>query len=405
MKSLFPIFKNNPTLVYLDTAATSLKPRQVISAQTDYDTKFSANIHRGFYQISQTASQLYDHSRQNIADFIGADFSEIIFTSGTTASINLIAHSWGELNISSGDEIIVSGMEHHSNFIPWQQLAIKKNAILKIIPVTVDFTLDLDSLSRLITSKTKLVALTHISNVLGTINPIKDIVHLVKKINPETKILIDAAQSIAHLPVNVVDLGIDFLAFSGHKMYGPTGVGVLWVKQDNYSHMSPSSFGGGAISQVSVDTTVFQDPPQCYEPGTPPISQIIALSQAVDFITSIGWSKIMSHESKLTQYALQKLSSFKHLKIIGPIDSRSGVIAFVFDHPGLPAPHDLGDILSHQFNLAIRTGFHCAMPLHSQFGLDTGTSRLSFGIYNTSSDIDTLIEGLKYSLKIFTQNG
>jgi len=402
MKSNFPIFQHHPNLVYLDTAATALKPQSVILAQTDYDTKFSANIHRGLYQISQTASQLYDQSRQNIADFIGADFSEIIFTPGTTSSINLLAKSWGEPNIRSGDEIIVSLMEHHSNFIPWQQLAAKKNAVLKLIPLTADFTLDLNSITQLVTPKTKLVALTHISNVLGTINPIKDITRLIKKINPKTLVLVDAAQSVAHLPLDVTNFNIDFLAFSGHKMYGPTGVGVLWVKQNHYPSMSPSSFGGGAVSQVFTDRTIFQPPPYCYEPGTPPISQVIALSQAVDFIKFVGWSKIIAHESKLTDYALKKLSSIKNLKIIGPQSHHSGVISFVFNRPGLPAPHDLGDILSRQFNLAIRTGFHCAMPLHTQLGLDTGTNRLSFGIYNTLADIDTLIKGINYSLKIFS---
>lgn len=405
MKSHFPIFKNQPDLIYLDTAATSLKPSPVVLAQTDYDTKFSANIHRGLYQISQIASQLYDDSRQNLANFIGAKTNEIIFTSGTTSSINLLSKSWGELNIFPGDEIVISQMEHHSNFIPWQQLAAQKQATFKVVPISSDFTLDTDLIAKSITSKTKLVALTHISNVLGTINPIKDITRLIKSINPKTLVAIDAAQSIAHLPLNVVDLAIDFLSFSGHKMYGPVGVGVLWVKQDHYSAMAPSSFGGGAVNQVFKDQTIFKDPPFCYEPGTPPISQVIALSRAVDFIKSIGWSKIVAHESQLTDYAIKKLSLIPEIRVIGPSSSRSGVVSFVFNRPGLPAPHDLGDILSRKFNIGLRTGFHCAIPLHSQFGLDTGSNRISFGIYNTLKDIDPLIKGIKYSLKIFTQHG
>lgn len=354
--------------------------------------------------MSQIASDQYDQSRGIIADFIHAQSNEIIFTSGTTASINLVAQSWGYQNIKSGDEIVITQMEHHSNLVPWQQLALSKKAKLKYLPVTPDFYLDQKSLAKLITPKTKLVALTHVSNVLGTINPIKKIVQTIKKLNPQTLVLVDGAQAVAHFPVNVADLGVDFYAFSGHKLYGPTGIGVLYVHQKIYSSMSPASFGGGAIKEVFWDKTILDNPPFCYEPGTPPIAQTIALAQAIKFIQKIGWSKITQHEQELTDYLLQKLKTISDLKILGPINNsqRLGVISFTFAKPKSPAPHDIGDILSQKFNLAVRTGFHCAMPLHQLFDFNTGTTRVSLGIYNIKKDIDKLIDGLHYVVKIFS---
>lgn len=404
MKLDFPILKNNPSLIYLDSAATSLKPSSVINSEIDYYSRCSANIHRGLYQISQIASDQYDQSRQIIADFIHAKSNEIIFTSGTTASINLVAQSWGQQNIKSADEIVITQMEHHSNLVPWQQLASKKNAILKYIPVTSDFLLDLNSLSKLITSKTKIVALTHVSNVLGTINPIKKIVEIIKKINPQTLILVDGAQAVAHFPIDVANLGVDFYAFSGHKLYGPTGIGILYVNQKIYSSLSPTSFGGGAIKEVFWDKTILDNPPFCYEPGTPPIAQAIALAQSIKFIQKIGWSKIIQQEQELVDYLFQKLNTISDLKIFGPNNNhqRLGVISFAFTKQKSPAPHDIGDLLSQKFNIAVRTGFHCAMPLHQLFGYSTGTTRVSLGIYNTHKDIDKLIDGLNYVIKIFS---
>ena len=401
MKDYFPIFKNQPQLVYLDSAATSLKPSSVIDAETNYSTNISANIHRGLYQTSQIASDLYDQARDIVADFINANASEIIFTSGTTASINLVAQSMGDSNINSGDEILITQMEHHSNLIPWQQLALKKKATLKYIPVTSDFKLDISQISTLITPKTKIVSLTHISNVLGTINPVKDIVQLIKNINPNTLVLVDGAQSVAHLPVDVKSLGVDFFVFSGHKLYGPTGVGVLYIKKNVLSTLTPTIFGGGTIKEVFWDKTTFVDPPQNLEPGTPPIAQVIGLGQAIKFLKSLGWQKIIDHETNLTNYALEQLNSLPQIKIFGPKDSRGGVISFFFNQPKLAQPHDLGDILSRQFNVAVRTGFHCAMPLHHLFGLDSGSTRISLGIYNTKKDIDILIQGILESIKIF----
>lgn len=403
MKNNFPIFQNNPSLVYLDSAATGLKPASVVLSEMEYYTKYSANIHRGLYQISQIASDQYDQSRQTIADFINAKSEEIIFTSGTTASINLVAQSWGYQNIKSGDEIVITQMEHHSNLVPWQQLAKSKKAKLKYIPVTPDFLLDLKSLSKLITSRTKIVALTHVSNVLGTINPIQEIVQTIKNINSQTLVLVDGAQSVAHFPVDVKKLGVDFYAFSGHKLYGPTGIGVLYVDQKIYSSMTPTIFGGGAITEVFWDKTILDDPPFCYEPGTPPIAQAIALGQAIKFVQQIGWEKIISHEKDLINYLLDQLSQIPQIKILGPDkNNRLGVVSFAFDNPKLPAPHDIGDIISQKFNVAVRTGFHCAMPLHQLFDFNTGTTRVSLGIYNTQKDIDKLIESLNYAIKIFS---
>ncbi len=404
MKNNFPLFQNHPTLVYLDSAATSLKPASVILSEMAYYTQYSANIHRGLYQISQTASEKFDQSRQIIADFIHSHPEEIIFTSGTTASINLVAQTWGYQNIKSGDEIVITQMEHHSNLVPWQQLALVKKAKLKYLPVTPTFLLDLKSLPRIITSKTKIVCLTHVSNVLGTINPVKKIVQIIKKINPQTLVLVDGAQAVAHFPVDVTSLGVDFYAFSGHKLYGPTGIGILYVNQKIYSSMSPTTFGGGAIKEVFWHKTILDNPPFCYETGTPPVAQAIALSQSIKFIKKLGWDTITHHEKTLTSYLLKKLSAISAIKILGPADSdhRLGVISFAFNDPQLPASHDIGDILSQKFNLAVRTGFHCAMPLHHLFGFDTGTTRVSLGIYNSQKDIDKLIQGLTYAIKIFS---
>ena len=402
MKKDFPIFNQNPSLIYLDSAATALKPATVIDKESEYYSKISANIHRGLYQASQIASDQFDQARQIVADFIHSDVSEIVFTSGTTAAINLVAQSWGEFNLFSGDEILITQMEHHSNLIPWQQLAIKKQAILKYIPVTKNFELDLSSITKLVTTKTKIVALAHISNVLGTINPIKKITEIIKKKNPNTLVLVDGAQSISHLPIDVSDLGIDFFAFSGHKLYGPTGIGVLFVKKNHYLKMEPTVFGGGAIKEVFWDKTIFANPPESFEPGTPPIAQAIALGQAIIYLKSIGWEKIINHEKELTNYTLQKLATFPQINIFGSKENRSGVISFVFNQTELPQPHDLGDILSTHFNIAVRTGFHCAMPLHHQFGLNTGSTRVSLGVYNTKKDIDILIEGIQKSINIFS---
>jgi len=404
MKNYFPIFQNNPDLIYLDSAATGLKPASVILSEMEYYTQYSANIHRGLYQMSQIASNRYDESRSIIADFIHAQSNEIIFNSGATASINLVTQTWGQQNIKSGDKIVVTQMEHHSNLVPWQQLALSKKAKLKYLPVTSDFYLDQKSLAKLITPKTKIVALTHVSNVLGTINPIKKIIQTIKKLNPKTLVLVDGAQAVAHFPIDVANLDVDFYAFSGHKLYGPTGIGILYVNQKIYSSMSPASFGGGAIKEVFWNKTILDNPPFCYEPGTPPIAQAIALAQAIKFIQKIGWSKITQHEQELTDYLFQKLKTFSDLKILGPINNpqRLGVISFALNKPKSPTPHDIGDLLSQKFNIAVRTGFHCAMPLHQLFDFNNGTTRVSLGLYNTQKDIDKLIDGLHYVIKIFS---
>lgn len=404
-KKYFPIFEENPDLVYLDSGATALKPKVVIDKVLEYYTKFSGNIHRGLYPISEKATEEYEEVRKKVAKFLGANHeSEIIFTSGTTASINLVARSWGEENIFEGDEIVVTEMEHHSNLVPWQELAKRKKATLKFVEVNEDYELELKDLEKIIGQKTKILALTQVSNVLGTINPIKEIIKRVKAINPKVVVLVDGAQAVAHMPVKVLDLGADFYVFSGHKMYGPTGVGVLWTKAERQLEMRPSVFGGGMIKEVTKDLTTYPLGPEAFEAGTPPIAEVIGLGAAIEFLENIGWRKIVESENELTKYALEKLEKILEVKIFGPMKDRLGVISITFLGKNMPGMHDLGDILGRKFNVCIRSGHHCAMPLHHKFNLDSGTSRVSLGIYNEKKDIDKLMEAIKYALDIFKYN-
>lgn len=405
-KKLFPIFEKNPSLVYLDSGATALKAKVVLDKMMEYYSEFSANIHRGLYPISEKATEEYEEARKKIAKFLGAkQESEIIFTSGTTAGINMVARSWGEENIFEGDEIVVTEMEHHSNLVPWQELSKRKKALLKFIEVDENFKLNLNNLEKIITPKTKILALTQVSNVLGTINPIKEIVKRVKTINPKIAVLVDGAQAVAHMPVKVVDLDVDFYVFSGHKMYGPTGVGVLWTKNQRQLEMRPSVFGGGMIKEVTKEMTTYPLGPEAFEAGTPPIAEVIGLTAVVDFINSVGWEEIEKKEKELTKYTLKKLEKIPEVKIFGPREERGGVISISLLGKDMPGAHDLGDILGRDFNVCVRSGHHCAMPLHHKFCLDTGTTRVSLGIYNEKEDIDKLCEGIKEALNIFKNNG
>lgn len=401
-KKLFPIFEKNPELVYLDSGATALKLKIVLEKMMEYYSEFSANIHRGLYPISEKATEEYEEARKKVAKFLGAKHeSEIIFTSGTTAGINLVARSWGEENILEGEEIVVTEMEHHSNLVPWQELVKRKKAVLKYIEVDENYKLNLNNLEKIITPKTKILALTQVSNVLGTINPIKEIVKKVRALNPKMAVLVDGAQAVAHMPVNVVDLDVDFYVFSGHKMYGPTGVGVLWTKASRQLEMRPSVFGGGMIKEVTKEMTTYPLGPEAFEAGTPPIAEVIGLAVAVDFINSIGWKEIEEKEKELTEYTLKSLKKIPEVKIFGPKDERGGVISISLSGKDMPGAHDLGDILGRKFNVCVRSGHHCAMPLHHKFGLDLGTTRISLGIYNEKKDIDVLVEAIKHALYIF----
>ncbi len=370
-------------LVYLDSTATSLKPRSVIDKENEYYTRYTANIFRGIYTTSEEATKEYEDVRIKAAQFIGASNSdEIIFTRNTTESINLVAYS-----LICGDEVVASVMEHHSNFVPWQQLG----------HLTVwDYETDLE---KIITGKTKLFAITALSNVLGTIVPIKKIVRTVKSLNPKCLVLVDAAQAVPHMKVDVVDWGADFVAFSSHKMLGPTGVGVLWGKYELLSAMKPFEYGGEMIEEVHIDKTIFKAPPHRFEAGTPHIAGVIGLGAAIDYLRKLGMSSVRAHEKDMTAYAFDRLSSIKEVTIVGPKNpaARAGVIAFTVR--GVH-PHDVAQVLDED-NICIRVGFHCAQPLHEYLG--TGpTCRASFYVYTTKNDIDMLGEGLEKVIKMFS---
>ncbi|OIP87068.1 hypothetical protein AUK05_02170 [Candidatus Shapirobacteria bacterium CG2_30_35_20] len=397
-KNLFPIFKNNPDLHYLDSTATSLKPQVVLDKMMDYYINYSANIHRGLYPISERATEEYEKVREKTAKFIGAKKSgEIIFTSGATDSINLVANGWGENNLKEGDEIVVSIAEHHSNFVPWQELAKKRKLVFQISDL---------SFSEKITKNTKLLAINHVSNVLGTINDIKSIIKKARTINPDICVVVDGAQAVAHISVNVTDLDCDFYCFSGHKMYGPTGVGVLYGKVDRLVQMNPVRFGGGMIKTVDLHNSTWADTPEKFEAGTPPIGEVIGLGVAIDFINEIGMENIMVHEKELIEYLFGKLKGIKWINILGlqnlvKLSERIGVVSMYSNDKRVGTSHDMADILGRKFNVAVRAGHHCAMPLHTKFGIKTGTVRASLGIYNDKNDIDELIKGLKHFYKIF----
>jgi cysteine desulfurase/selenocysteine lyase len=382
-------------LVYLDSAATAQKPQSVIDAMNYFYMHDNANVHRGVHALSMRADKSYESVRDKAAHFIHASSrDEIIFTRGTTESINLVASSLGDLHIQAGDEILISGMEHHANIVPWQMLCERKKAILKVIPVLNNGTLDMASFNSLLNEKTKLVALTHISNVLGTVNPIKEIIGAAH--NMGALVLIDAAQSIHHVPIDVQDLDCDFLVFSSHKMYGPTGVGVLYGKKSWLNAMPPYQGGGDMISEVSFEKTTYNTLPFKFEAGTPNIAGVIGLGAAIDFLNDLGMKTIQQHEAQLCDYLLTALQSIPGLKIIGEAPDRIGVVSFTLD--AIHA-HDIATILDRQ-GVAIRAGHHCAMPLMNRFNV-AATARASLAIYNTVNDIDALVAAIETTQQVF----
>ncbi|MGB4966516.1 MAG: cysteine desulfurase, partial [Microgenomates group bacterium] len=384
IKKDFPIFTKNPDLVYLDSAATSLKPQLVIDKLNEYYTQYSSNIHRGIYDIAEKATAEYEIARQKVDGFIHASPEEVIFTSGTTDSINLLASSLAE-TVEAGDEICVTIADHHSNFVPWQQLAFKNGATFRALPVE-DVIL---SVAKNLGVKTKILALPLISNTLGTIFPIKEIARKAKEINPDIYIIVDAAQSVPHRALDVRDLGADFVAFSGHKMVGPTGIGVLWGRRDILDRMPPYKFGGEMIESVSVEKTTFNSLPHKFEAGTPPIAQAIGLGAAVDYLQNVGIDKIEEHEKALTSFARQELKREfgEKITIYGPAgnEDRGGLLSFTF---GNYHAHDIAQILSEE-HIAVRAGNHCTMPLHTALGV-AATVRASFYMYNDESDVNKL---------------
>ena len=379
-------------LVYLDSAATTQKPQVVIDTLTEYYSEYNANIHRGVYHIAEKATSEFEAVRDRITSFINAeDRSEIIFTKGTTESINLVAYSWGRKFLNAGDEILITEMEHHSNNVPWQLVAQVTGAILKYIPVNDEG--ELESPLSYINQNTKFVAIIHQSNFLGTVNSVEDVISRAHEVG--AKVLVDGAQSTAHLPIDVQDMGCDFFVFSGHKMMGPTGVGVLYGKQNILNEMDPFLGGGEMIKEVSMDTVSFNELPWKFEAGTPNIAQVIGLGAAIDYINKIGLDIIKQHGGLLTEYALDKISQIEGVTIYGHAQNRGPVVSF--NIKGVH-PHDLAQLLDQQ-HICIRVGHHCAQPLLTKFKI-TSSARASFYVYNTTEEIDILIEGIDKSVSI-----
>lgn len=395
----FPILSrevDGKPLVYLDNAATSQKPQSVINAISDYYSNYNANIHRGVYSISIKASEAYENAKIKVKEFINAESErEIVFTRGTTEAINLIAYSYGLKNVNAGDEVIISEMEHHANIVPWQVLCEKKNAVLKVIPVNDSGELIIDEYKKLLSDKTKIVAIGHISNSLGTINPVKEIIRLAKDKNKNIAVVVDGAQAIHHTKVDVKDLGADFYVFSSHKMYGPMGIGVLYGRAELLEAMPPYQTGGDMISAVSFKGTTYNDIPMKFEAGTPNVEGAVGLTAAINYIKAIGFDDIHRQETELLEYATEQLELIKGLRIIGTAKEKTGVIAFVVE--GLNAL-DIGIMLDTN-GVAVRTGQHCTEPLMERFGIP-GTVRASFAFYNSKEEIDVFVNALKRAIEI-----
>ena len=400
VKSLFPCLQqqvHGHPLVYLDSAATTQKPIPVLEAVNGYYLEDCSNIHRGIHNLSERATARYEEVREKVATLIGAsDSREVIFTRGTTEAINLVARTIGKELVQVGDEILITMMEHHANIVPWQMLCQERGAILKVIPCSGEGELILDDLANLIGERTRIVSIGHVSNAIGTVNDVKQIIQAAKEMGAVT--VVDAAQSIPHLPVDVQDLGCDFLAFSGHKMYGPTGSGVLWGRLELLESMSPWQGGGDMIRSVSFDGTTYAEVPWKFEAGTPDIAAVIGLGAAVDFLEKIGLDAIHAHEKFLLDEAVTKLELIEGLKIIGRPVERVSSISFILD--GIH-PHDVGTIMD-QRGVAIRAGHHCAMPLMKHFGLPA-TIRASFAVYSEPDDVNSLVEAIEIAKGIFLE--
>ncbi len=394
----FPVLQttvNGRPLVYLDNAATSQKPQIVIDALADYYEEYNSNIHRGVHYLSQKATDAYESSRVRIQRFIRArKAEEIIFVRGTTEGINLVAQTYGRTKVGQGDEVLVTALEHHSNIVPWQMLCQEKGAQLRVVPMNDAGELDLDQYQQLLTPRTKIVALTHVSNALGTINPVKPMIGMAHERG--IPVLVDGAQAIPHFEVDVTDLGCDFYVFSGHKMYGPTGIGVLYGKASLLDSMPPYQGGGDMIKSVTFEKTIYNDLPHKFEAGTPNISGVIALGVAVDYLNSMDRAAIGDHEAQLLDYATDQLASIRGVRIVGTAREKTGVLSLVMDHVH---PHDIGTVLDAE-GIAVRTGHHCAQPIMERLGIPA-TARASFALYNTTEEIDALVRGVYRVKEVF----
>ena len=397
-KKDFPIFerkvRGGNSLIYLDSGATSQKPNSVIEAESNFYRTVNAAVHRGAHLLAEEASEAYESAREKIAAFIGAISNEVIFTKSATESLNIIAYSFGNpdsrINIKAGDQIVVTEMEHHANLIPWQQLAKRTGAELRWLSVTADGRIDLTNLDQVITKKTKIVAITHQSNVLGSILPVETIVKASHAVG--ALVVLGACQSAPHFALDVNKLDIDFLAFSGHKTLGPTGIGVLWGKFDLLEKLEPSLFGGSMVDSVTMESATWAATPRKFEAGVPNMAQAVGLSAAIDYLNHIGMHNIAQHEQDLTSYLLKGIISISGVKVVGPVDmkDRGGVVSFTVD--GVH-PHDVGQVLD-QYGIAVRTGHHCAWPLMRKLNL-VGTTRASLYLYNSKSDVDSLLESIE----------
>ena len=397
IRQQFPILnrlvKGKP-LVYLDNAATSQKPQVVIDALVDYYSGFNANIHRGIHSLAEEATAAFEATRDTVQQFIKASYrEEIIFTKGTTESINLVAATWGRANVRKGDEIIISSMEHHSNIVPWQLLCQEKGALLRIIPVSDEGELSLDDFALMVNDKTKIVSIVHVSNALGTINPVKEMIEIAHRAG--AVVFVDGAQSSVHLDIDVCDLDCDFFGFSAHKVYGPTGVGVLYGKKDILEAMPVYMGGGEMIKEVSFEITSYNDLPYKYEAGTPNIADVIAFKAALDFVTGLGKQNIARHEDALLRYATDQLQQIEGITVIGRANHKAGVLSFVI--AGVH-PQDLGIMLDNN-GIAVRTGHHCAQPLMTCYKIP-GTIRASFAVYNTFEEVDALVAGIRKAMRL-----
>lgn len=394
----FPILSRTvygKPLVYLDNGATTQKPRAVVEAITEEYYSVNANVHRGVHFLSQRATELHEASRETVRRFINArSTNEIVFTRGTTESINLLAYSYGEACLKAGDEVLLSTMEHHSNIVPWQLLQARKGIVLKVIPMNDRGELLLDAYRELFTERTRLVCVAHVSNVLGTVNPVKEMIRTAH--SHGVPVLVDGAQSIPHMPVDVQDLDADFYVFSGHKVYGPTGVGVLYGKEDWLDRLPPYQGGGEMIQHVSFERTTFNELPFKFEAGTPDYIGTTALARALDYVTALGMDRIAAHEHDLTTYAMERLRQVPGMRIFGEAAEKGSVISFLV---GDIHHFDMGTLLD-RLGIAVRTGHHCAQPLMQRLGIE-GTVRASFGLYNTRQEVDALVDGVERVSRMF----
>ncbi len=397
IKKDFPLLISSAKpLFYIDSTGTTQKPTVVIEAEMKYYTTTNANVHRGLYTLAENATIEYEKARAKVASFINARNEEVVFTSGTTASMNMLARML-ESRVQAGDEIVVTIMEHHSNFLPWQQLALRRGAVLKIIPITAKFTLDIDAARKIISAKTKIVACTYVSNVLGTINPIAELIGMAAKVGAIS--VIDAAQAAAHIPIDVRQLNCDFLAFSGHKMLAPTGIGMLYGKRALLDSLEPVTFGGEMVKEATLQHISWNDLPWKFEAGTPHIAGAIGFGKAIEYLQALPMEKVKVHLSQLTAYALEQMQTVPGVEIIGPKSrdvARAPVISFTMKNAH---PHDIAQICNN-FGVCIRAGYHCAMPLHTSLAIPA-TARVSFYIYNTKEDVDMLIMALRKVNEVF----